>query len=271
MTDNWAKSVEAETANTEVIDALKSHQYRNAYLLKLNDSVGQRDYNIGMSVRHPNGMKMYADQARMKKCKTCYLILELKGFHKDKGLKDGHRNICKSCAIKAAFLSQQSNRAKRKKYLREYTHKNREILKQYHKSYYLETRDNKRREYLRNTLVTRRLYNCQYERRKAKDPIWRLRRGLRTRLNRAIRGSYRNGSAINDLGCSIEFLKTHLETKFQTGMTWGNWGRYGWHIDHIKPLAQFDLTKRSNIKKAVHYMNLQPLWWIDNLSKNKIA
>jgi len=90
---------------------------------------------------------------------------------------------------------------------------------------------------------------------------------LRTRLNSAIRGSQKSGSAVDDLGCSIENLKLYLESKFQEGMTWDNRGKHGWHIDHIKPLSSFDLTDREQFLKAVNYTNLQPLWAKDNLTK----
>jgi len=90
---------------------------------------------------------------------------------------------------------------------------------------------------------------------------------LRSRLYKALQGNFKNGSAVTDLGCSIDELKMHLESKFQYGMNWDNWSFEGWHIDHIVPLASFDLTDRKQLLLACHYTNLQPLWAIDNLSK----
>ena len=51
-------------------------------------------------------------------------------------------------------------------------------------------------------------------------------------------------------------------------MTWENYGRMGWHMDHIIPLANFDLTDRQQFLEACHYTNLQPLWWQENLMKS---
>ena len=76
-------------------------------------------------------------------------------------------------------------------------------------------------------------------------------------------------SICKDLGCSIEEFKAYIESLFQPGMTWGNWGKGNnkWHIDHIRPISSFDLSDRDQLKKACHYSNLQPLWEVDNLIK----
>lgn len=48
-------------------------------------------------------------------------------------------------------------------------------------------------------------------------------------------------------------------------MSWDNYGK--WHIDHIKPLADFDLSDPKQFKEACHYSNLQPLWAEENHKK----
>lgn len=108
------------------------------------------------------------------------------------------------------------------------------------------------------------------ERRK-NDVPFKIKSALRTRLRVALRGG-RSTSAVRDLGCSIEAFRQRIETLFVEGMTWENWGRgcggaREWHLDHIKPLASFDLTDPAQLAEACHYTNLQPLWASDNRAK----
>ena len=70
------------------------------------------------------------------------------------------------------------------------------------------------------------------------------------------------------VGCSIPDLIKHLESKFQEGMNWSNYGFYGWHIDHIRPCSSFNLLNEEEQKQCFHYTNLQPLWAKDNLQKH---
>lgn len=103
------------------------------------------------------------------------------------------------------------------------------------------------------------------------DLQYRLTKSLRGRLSHAIKGKIKGGSAVRDLGCTIEELIIHLEKQFQSGMTWENWNYGGWHIDHIVPLSYFDLTNQEQVKIACHYTNLQPMWALENIKKsNKI-
>lgn len=118
----------------------------------------------------------------------------------------------------------------------------------------------KMRGYQRSTQSRARV-NARYHH----DPQFKLKSLLRRRINHAVEKNWKSGSAVQDLGCSIEFLKQHLESQFQEGMTWENHGE--WHIDHKKPLASFDLTNREQLLEACHYTNLQPLWAADNIAK----
>lgn len=103
------------------------------------------------------------------------------------------------------------------------------------------------------------------------DPNFKLIRAIRTRLRSAISNKQKTGSAVKDLGCSISEVKIHLEKQFKPGMTWENYGRNGWHIDHIIPLSKFNLSNREEFLKANHYTNLQPLWAEENYKKgNKV-
>ncbi len=103
--------------------------------------------------------------------------------------------------------------------------------------------------------------------RRANDVEFYLAHILRARLSNALKKDTKNGSFVKDLGCSIKELKFYLEGKFQDGMSWENRGLHGWHIDHVIPLAFFDLTDREQFLRACHYTNLQPLWAVDNIRK----
>jgi hypothetical protein len=73
------------------------------------------------------------------------------------------------------------------------------------------------------------------------------------------------------LGYTPKQLKEYLETKFQEGMSWDNYGKNGWHLDHIVPRSVFNIKTASDIdfKKCWALENLQPLWAKDNLSKGR--
>ena len=91
---------------------------------------------------------------------------------------------------------------------------------------------------------------------------------LFNRVKKAIKG-YNKGSksTISLLGCSVIEFREYIAEKFKPGMMWSNHGTKGWHIDHIKPIASFDLSKEAEQAKCFHYTNLQPLWAEDNLKK----
>ena len=92
---------------------------------------------------------------------------------------------------------------------------------------------------------------------------------MSSRIRMALKNNYKSKSTMKLIGCSIKFLKNYLQKQFKKGMSWSNHGLYGWHIDHIRPCALFDLTKPSEQKKCFNYKNLQPLWAEENIRKGK--
>jgi hypothetical protein len=99
----------------------------------------------------------------------------------------------------------------------------------------------------------------------AKTPNGKIVISLRNRLYKAVKRNQKTGSAVRDLGCSVEQFKEFISGKFLDGMSWANHGK--WHLDHIQPLAAFDLSDRCQLLKAVHYSNYQPLWAENNHRK----
>ena len=228
----------------------------------------------------------------MKKiCNKCNETKELHNFSIRKDVKDGYRSCCKQCQLETSKIYEQKNKEKISKYRKLYCQTHKEIILKNKKQYYLEHReeillkkqqyflknkekiDRYRKKYLarEGNRLKRAIYERKYRKEKAKiDVIFRMSRCLRARLGAAIKGGQKTGSAIKDLGCSIDEFKTYIESKFQPGMNWHNWGIKGWHLDHITPLSKLDLTNPEQFKKACHYTNLQPLWAIDNLKKSNL-
>lgn len=89
---------------------------------------------------------------------------------------------------------------------------------------------------------------------------------LRTSLLSALKGKAKQTSALKLLGCSLDYFREHLQSKFRDGMAWNNHGKI-WHIDHIKPCASFNLAHMDEQKLCFHFSNMQPLLVLENLRK----
>ena len=102
-----------------------------------------------------------------------------------------------------------------------------------------------------------------------RDPKYLFTVRIRSNITGAIkkRSKIKSDSALSLLGCSIDKCRKHLESQFAEGMSWDNHGVNGWHIDHIRPCASFDLSDPKQQSECFHYTNLQPLWAEDNLKK----
>lgn len=178
----------------------------------------------------------------IKTCIKCNIEKKLECFPDTKSYYSGKvykRNVCRSCRYAAEDKDKKRLRDKR--------------------------RNHKRRNTLKYKIWSKEYHIKKYE----TDIEYKIKYLLRRRFRLALKNNAKSGSAVKDLGCSIEEFKVYIESKFQPGMSWDNHG-YGddkWHIDHIIPLSSFDLTNKNELIKACHYTNLQPLWQKDNLKK----
>lgn len=146
------------------------------------------------------------------------------------------------------------DKQKAAQYYKEYRERNKEKYKEYRE---------KNREKLREK---KRLY-CR--KKNAEDIGFKIVKNLRTRIRFALKrdGAIKSDTTANLLGCSIEYFVDHFKSLFTDGMTWDRFMKGEIQIDHIKPCAEFDLTKEEEQRICFHYKNMQPLWELDNLKK----
>jgi len=109
--------------------------------------------------------------------------------------------------------------------------------------------------------------NKQVRDRRKTDINFRLTLRLRSRLRAVLKGTYKSAKTLELIGCSIEFLKEHIENQFQSGMNWEKFKNGEIHIDHKKPCCSFDLSKPEQQRECFGWQNLQPLYAVDNLKK----
>ena len=100
---------------------------------------------------------------------------------------------------------------------------------------------------------------------KKEQKVQSLVASLRARIKSVIKLGH-SGSSLELLGCTPEFVRSHIESQFRNGMTWDNHGAV-WHIDHIIPVSAFDLTSEEGCRLAFNWANLRPLFAEDNLKK----
>ena len=103
----------------------------------------------------------------------------------------------------------------------------------------------------------------------AKKPHQKAKENLRNRFRKRLKQFNKTkwDSFSNLLGCKWSFFVKWIEKQWARGMRWDNYGT-AWHIDHIEPLAVFDVNDRQEMRRAWHYTNLRPLKAKENMDKS---
>jgi len=176
----------------------------------------------------------------MKRCTACGEPEGSVEFNKRSASPDGLQPLCKTCQNKKDAAHYLKNREKLIAQASAYVQNNREKYNAYRKV---------------------------LQKRKMANPVFRMSRIIRSRLNHVLKGRQRTGRSVEYLGCTFDDLKAHIEAQFEPGMTWENHGTV-WHVDHREPLANLPPdAPDAEIRRLSHYMNLRPLWAELNMSE----
>jgi hypothetical protein len=192
----------------------------------------------------------------VKRCSACLTEKPLSEFYKRPDRASySVRSKCKSCEYLMNRQWQIKNRDYVNRKMRESYRRNPERSINYSRKWRVKNPE-KRRAQGRREMIARKQHVDR-----------RILLILRQRINKALRGNWKSGRTVALLGCSIQSFKIYLESRFDVGMSWSNYGRGGWHIDHIIPCALFDLSRSEHQKRCFHFSNLQPLWESENCKK----
>lgn len=202
----------------------------------------------------------------MSRCKKHNIIYDKKNCPECK--KEWDRNYYKNNKNKA----NASHKA--------YVENNKEEVAAYKSQYYAEHKEEKK-EYdrvYRKTHVDRiRNYSNEWHSNKYEtDVFFRLSKVVSANIRNVL---FNNNSGKNGISCftkldySIQQLKEHLEKRFESWMSWNNYGKYDvkvwddndpatwtWQIDHIIPQSDLPYTSMDdeNFKKCWALENLRP-------------
>jgi hypothetical protein len=193
-----------------------------------------------------------------KVCGVCGIKKQIKDFAKQKNQPSFR---CKQCLSEYNKRYYKKNQEKIKQQAKDFRDNNPEYMTIWRRNNIEKVKKQKLSWVQKN-----RININKKERHKRKiNPAYKIKKNLRRRVNQVIKKQNKSKSTMDLIGCSIYELLKHIENQFTTGMTWDNYGK--WHIDHIKPCASFDLTKKKQQEICFHYTNLQPLWEVDNIRK----
>lgn len=165
----------------------------------------------------------------------------------DEKIRPKNKNILKTKKEKTPHLCRiKLTEEEKKQYHIDYRKKNREKNRLRAIKYRIDNKDDIQRrakERYKNTFINKQLLQ-----------------NTRVRIRKALSGNRKSSTSILLLGASTEEVRLFISSKFTKGMTWDNYGKNGWHLDHIKPCSSFNLSDPDEQKKCFHYTNLQPLW-----------
>lgn len=224
---------------------------------------------------------------KLKKCSKCEEIKTLDKYYSSKQQKSGYSSCCKKCYSlirkkrrskntdkykKASLLWRNNNRERAIKTNREWRKNNKEKHKIATKKW-REKNKEKVKETRRNWIENNRKKTREYSAKKRLKVSKRISNSISSSILLSIKKNKSGMSWEKLVNFSFEEFKKRFEKLFADGMSWDNYGRNGWHVDHIIPISAFNFEKPEDddFKRCWALSNLQPMWAKENISKgNKL-
>ncbi len=230
------------------------------------------------SVKHYN--PIYVDvKMENKDCQTCQETKAIGDFPKSK-MRNGnyrYKNICKKCHCKNEKERRLANIEKFREKDKQYYQENKSIIVPKNKEYRNRNKDAinaQKRSYYENNIEQIKQYHqenkqVRNEKNKIKrrqNPYYALKEALKVRIFDILKSSKKESTS-KLIGCSNEELKTWIESQFVEDISWDNYGTY-WHLDHVIPIAFFDLNNEDERYMCFNWLNIRPLEKTKNISKS---
>lgn len=155
------------------------------------------------------------------------------------------------------------NKGKIKEKEKEYKAKHKERYNELSKNW--QKRNPERTKEIQKKTVKRnwdKILESQRKRREI-NPAYRIANRLRSGFKGWLNGSQKTCSVMSLINLSKDEFIKYIELQFSEGMNWNNI-----HIDHYVPLSYFDPTNENDMRICWNYLNLRPLFAVDNMSKN---
>ncbi len=222
-----------------------------------------------------------------KRCCSCRTVKPRAEFGKNKCTQDGLEARCNGCRKAHRVANAEKTAARNKRYRenqgdalrakkREYRVKNIDRIKARLREYHAANREKQLENMKAYRVSNAEAISAQrreYRESKKDDAVYQLGERLRGRTAKAFSAFRAKGiSAVKAaptealLGMSFERVLHWIEFLFEPGMTWENYGSH-WHVDHVLPVAAFDLSVEEQQRICFRWTNIQPKTAADNIAK----
>lgn len=227
-------------------------------------------------------------QKNKEKARQYYLQNREKILQKSKEWIKNNREYREEI-LKRNKLRYHADIEKSRKYQRKYGKENREKEREYGIKYYekhkekilqrvrerskrpdVKEKNNKRKKEYRKKDPAKwnQINNRCRKKRLQNNPDFRLYCRAASDLNRYLRKVKQSkySRTFHMLGYSLQNLREHVEKEMKPGMTWDNFGKKGWHIEHKMPKALFEKISTFTDSEQIKQQIIKECWSLSNLT-----